>query len=286
MSMVVRDATFSRLTIEQQNKLKLDCMDIPHGGSSYDVACPACGFKSSFSVARVEEGIVYNCFRNTCGVRGFVPSIGSRTLRLPNKREVKPPNNTFPYKGDLEDIPADIAEYLCEKYELVPNDLEVNGWKYSPLTHRILFPMKNYYGFHYGWVAKILPDSKYCGAKSITYMDQDDGIRLSWAIGENVVPSDWDSVIITEDIISATKTSCLYPSAALLGTNLSSKQAAHLATHFDKLIIMLDPDATTKALELSNKYRGMFEACHVVTLDKDPKDTLLEAIEDKLISII
>lgn len=280
------NASLLRLTIEQQNNLKLAAMDLDTGDNTYDISCPACGFKSSFSVARTEEGLVYNCFRNTCGVRGFVPSIGSRMLRLPDKSKETPKPNVFPYKGDLEDIPKDIVAYLCDKYELVENDFEVGGWKYSPLTHRLLFPMRNYYGYQYGWVGKQLPNSKFCGAKSITYMDRDDGIRLSWAVGDNVVPSDWDTVIITEDIISATKTSCLYPSAALLGTNLNAKQAAHLATHFDKLIIMLDPDATSKALELSNKYRAMFDACHVVTFDKDPKDTKFDLIEDKLIQLL
>ena len=50
--------------------------DLPLDGQSESIRCPFCEVlhENKFSVKRVDEGFVYNCFRGKCGASGFVRS--------------------------------------------------------------------------------------------------------------------------------------------------------------------------------------------------------------------
>lgn len=274
-----------RLTTEEGNKLKLDSMGLSVGDSTLELDCPRCGRNKSFSVYRKDDGLLYNCFKAACGVKGKMPSTGTYEGK-PAPVIVKQKFDPFPYKGKLEDIPRDVENTIYCKWEIEPQEYQRFGWKYDPHTHRILMPVTNYFRHQLGWVAKKLPKSKYGGKKSIRYMEKDDGLNLHFSNSKLIPANLSDTLVIVEDIISAEKVGLAVHACALLGTSMNNKQAAFIATHYSRVVFMLDPDATTKALEMSKKYQGMFDKCMVYNLGKDPKDTSFDVLEDKLIQLI
>jgi hypothetical protein len=104
--------------------------------------------------------------------------------------------------------------------------------------------------------------------------------------------------VLVEDVISATKIAHLpiflsrssrkYAGIALLGTDLNTEKVKDiLAAGYNKVIIALDPDATSKAFKLQKEYGLFFSSLEVRVLPEDPKDmpyakleTLLNEEED------
>jgi len=274
-------------------ELKLDAMSLSLNENTYAIPCPKCGEKSSFSVTREYHGLLYNCFRASCGIKGFISTSGKqpahihqstttslvavvngKTTTHPSRRKA----GTNPYGGFLEEVPTDIRRFLYEKYGLLREEIVKAGWKYEKLHHRLAMPMYSYMGYRFGWTLKRLPTSTH-SVKAMKYLDRADGTNLAFANTSDNEILTGTTVCVVEDIISATKCGRLLPSVALLGTSMNDTQAGLLATHFDKMIIMLDPDANQKALEIGQKYRGLFKVCRVMAMEQDPKDTDQEILD-------
>ena len=56
-----------------------------------------------------------------------------------------------------------------------------------------------------------------------------------------------------------------------------------MATNFEDVVVMLDPDATQQALKMKKRYSFLFRNFSVVVLSNDPKGTDFTELEEKLI---
>jgi len=276
------------LTLEQKNQLKIEGLDIPQGTQTDKIKCPVCGEGGSFSVKRDGVGLLYKCFRAKCGVEGAVPSkIARSVLSIVDGDKKGKEGGKFvpsPFVGELRKIPRAVKNLLISMYQLNGRDIARYGFKYNKPTDRIYMPIYNFWGSNTGAVMKKLPDSKYTGPKAVSHWEINDPIRLHFpptSIEETGI------IVVVEDILSASKIAPILRSCALLGCSLGDKQAAFLATHFKKMVVLLDPDAVAKAASISRKYSGMFENGAIVrALDKDPKDTDYRQLEHLLIKVI
>jgi predicted RNA-binding Zn-ribbon protein involved in translation (DUF1610 family) len=280
-----------RLTFVEQSQLKIEATVLGLNESTYKMGCPHCGEDTSFSVTRRHDGILYNCYRMKCGVQGFIPMVGynmgkgDRINHNVSGHAIK--GNTVPsrkaetnaFNGEVTQLPKKVKQFLFKNYELVTEDISRQGWKYEESTNRLAMPLYSFMGYRFGWQLKKLPESTYSGPKAITYIDRYDGCGLAFANSKSGEVLDSKTVVVVEDIISATKMATLLPSCALLGTSMTDRQAGFLSTHFDTLVLMLDPDAHDKSLKISEKYRGLFNTFRVMAMSKDPKDTQFDILE-------
>lgn len=266
-------------TAEEKNEIRLEAVNLDVEETTYASPCPRCGERSSFSITRTPSGILYICHRVSCGIRGFIPS-NSPTTDSPRER---PQFSASPFREKLTSLPEDLLAWLDSEYELDATTVARNGWKYAPYTERLYMPTTDYFGQHTGAVAKRLPGSIYEGAKVINYREKE-GIRLHFPITQPAMEE--RIVVVVEDVMSSVKVSKVAPSCALLGTSMNDEQAGFLASHYDKVVLALDPDAINKAMKLQSRFTSIFKRGLVLRLfEKDPKDTPLEVIQHVVDSV-
>ena len=268
--------------------IKLDAAGLDLGDKDDSLVCPFCNKSGSYGVRRVAEGLVYNCFRIACGAKGFVPMVGGFTYSAEAaiKRKAANAKPTLnPYLGKTVSLPDSVVEWLYKKYELNAACVAAQGWTYDERHHRIIMPINSYFGYTYGIVAKKLPLSPYKGAKALNYFDKSEPVKLAYSRTTKEWIGRQDSIVLVEDIISATKVGKYMNCAALLGTNLTHKQIAFLSAHYKEVVMMLDPDAIGKSLLYQKQYGSLFDAFKIVELKADPKDSTHEILANALLAI-
>ena len=268
------------------NGIKLDAAGLDLGEKDDSLVCPFCKKLGSYGVRRVAEGLVYNCFRVACGAKGFVPMVGGFTYSAEAAIKRKTPKPTLnPYLGKTTSLPDSVVNWLYKTYELKQPDVAAQGWTYDERHHRIIMPINSYFGYSYGVVAKKLPLSPYKGAKALNYFDKEEPVKLAYSRTLKQWIGRQDSIVLVEDIISATKVGKYMNCAALLGTNLTHKQIAFLSAHYKEIVMMLDPDAIGKSLLYQKQYGSLFDAFKIVDLKADPKDSAHEILAHALLAV-
>ena len=249
-------------------------------GQSTTVHCIFCRAKheQKLSITRTAEGIVYRCWRVTCGKKGFIrssgsPSVcGSGALRassrdaalrgsgswLPNAPKVFTPEY---YHGTLIESTA-LRLWLYEQYEI-----PISKYSFKMADHARLFhPIQNRENVPVGDYLKRLPGAAQGGAKAQNFWHVDCP-KVHYP-----TPQRGTAVVLAaEDILSASKLNELLPSVALLGTHMSMEMAMDIPA--DKLVLALDPNALGQSVKIKQKYNAMFkDGIDIVSLPKDPKD--------------
>jgi len=258
------------------SEIKLLALDLAIADSLRGV-CPFCNAREhSFTITRNEEGLLYNCYRDSCPPEdssGFIGTMPQNVLDVSSfKKEKK--FRAKPFKYPTTGLPLDMEEILYSLYGFIP------VCKWDTGHFRLVFEARNYEGYTYGYVAKALSGyTRWKGPKSVNYFDTP-GPHLYYppffkSPTVHLGPGGYlntESVTIVEDCISAQKVN----GVALLGTHMTDEQALSLRKHFNRLIIALDPDAAAAAQRIYRKYNLYFDNIRILDLDKDPKDTSYE----------
>jgi len=261
-----------------RDEIKLLALDLNIADSLRGV-CPFCNatHEHSFTITRTEEGLLYNCYRSSCPDEessGFIGTMPQNILNVASfKKEKTFRSKSFKYP--TSELPLDIEDILYTLYGFIPS------CKWDTKYFRLVFEARDYNGYTYGHVAKVLPGyTNWPGPKSVNYFETRGShlyyppffsktLRLE--VGDNPYNPPFP-VTIVEDCISAQKVN----GVALLGTHMTDEQALSLRKHFNRLIIALDPDAAAAAERIVRKYRLYFDNIRILDLDKDPKDTTYE----------
>lgn len=239
--------------------------------------CPYCnggvGKEKSFSVERIGTGLLFNCFRASCGKHGYAPADGLYQ-QVTEKRHEKAKE----YQGDLERLPTRIIKILMGKYGLTYGEMRAASWRWVPDQHRLWMPVLTFNGWERGAVAKALGDQN---PKVLTYK-YSDGPNISWHwSGTSTTP-----IVLVEDIISAVKVSRHATAVALLGVHLNMEMVSELGRFTSDIILALDPDAKKVALKLTEKYTNSFRNFRTALLsNKDPKDMTDAQIIKEIIDV-
>lgn len=264
--------------------LDLTDVDLEVGDSTREVPCPKCHGgttnEKSFVVTRTEEGYVFVCHRASCTYAGATYlSRGERAASV-SRRDgpaTKQKPSLHKYKGEITWNPP-VYEYMVGRFG-VGTDLISD-------TGRAMFPVFSPTRDRVGWVARAYPGF-YKGdlataSKTINYQEQEYDLGLHFPIRVNWF-SGITKMVVVEDWVSAEKLSRLgYPTAALLGTNLSFDVARELRDRLGvkELVVCLDFDALSKAAQLKRELGLVFDKITIQVLTKDPKDTPEQELRD------
>ncbi len=234
-------------------------------GFSVQTLCPLCNggrtAERKLSVTRMEDGAKYHCFRASCSFAGFVtigPSSGSGDYApRPVDRPARPyaGGTVFSYKdaGTVLDL------YSGFLGSTLTRDLGTWGISWSP--REIVYQCRDTLGRILGYATRS-PD------KQIKMYRERQGIDLyaTYFPLKDVTPR---GTVLVEDPISAMAcASHGFLGIALLGVNLPRDLEEYLSDR--PFLVMLDPDAETQSLRLSNRFKY---AKAIIGQRADPKDT-------------
>src|SRR5690625_1972746 len=271
-----------RTTNEISKKIMEEGLHLAEGETAR-CTCPVCRatHEKSCKIRRTEKGLVYKCFRASCGAKGLINSKGNFTQRR-NFPEKKLSNK---YGGKTYLLSDHTRQFLGRKFYL--EDSILNSFRETG-EGDVMLPIRNELGQRYGWINrrwKGLYD-KERNPKAINYYDNRDGTSLHFTFD---ISNPVTTVVAVEDYISAERIGKYVPCVSLLGTNLLGRDAVLLRElGVQSLVILLDSDANQASLKLRNKHELMFDEVKSVVRNQkelDPKDMLPEELEDLLRSI-
>lgn len=241
-----------------------------HGGQSKEL---------SFVITRQGNQAKYTCFRATCGTplsSGVLNITGRATpggfKKKPTARE---------YSESTCPLTAKNRQFIFKNYGLTT--LMQNEYRLKQdESGKIVVPLYNQHGVQQGHEVK-KGRIEEPGPKSITYHgESSDG--MSWYLGKPEYPQPiitvpvvheyyHDSVVLVEDVFSAMKANALMNSVALLGTNLNKEKAHSIALrNYDHVFLALDADASSKAISMARRLRGILPELRVMLLKQDIKN--------------
>lgn len=230
-----------------------------------NVPCPACGQSKSFSLTNNGVGFLYHCFRNSCGVYGFIPmdhAVHDNNSSHGGVVARRKPEKTYTYP--LIDLCPLLSNGVDWKFiqDDSYNDIKIlseYGLFYDKRSQRVYAPLTN--GF------MLRRSNAEQQPKSLTYHTTE-GLNVFLADKE-IPATDHDVVVLVEDIYSAIKVcQAGYASIALLGTSLPAEfNPVYWA---DEVILWLDADAIDKAVKMSNYMSGQITT-NIVYTKSDPK---------------
>lgn len=243
----------------------LQLLDIPVGGT-VSTECPKCGHKN-FSVSnRDGSGYLYNCFRASCGYKGYVPLGGLRLI--PTDAPIASREQPRPYSGPLYAPNAEDRALLEALYGFTDADVAVSRAKFTEsgdIAYPILANDRTVKGTHFRR-RHTVPGAQ----KAHTQLNSSNVTKSSWYCRER--RSDGDVVILVEDIPSAVRASAYVDAVALLGTSLDPRDIPLIAGKYREVWIALDPDANEAALRIRNWLDGWVDWVSVKMLPRDIKD--------------
>ena len=217
-----------------------------HEGETRTLDCPFCGGHRKFSISKTEEGVtVWNCYRASCtskGSRGGKRTVASlhkalerRPLTTVNHRVTPLPLITKNIHND-----PDSLRYVTDNNCLEAYERDYINIRYAPAEKRTLF----YNSEGTGCVGRSMAGHR---SKWWAYGNTDGGIH----VGEG------DTAVLVEDVASACSVSRLpsYVGVALLGTSIT-EHIRNTLKRYNKLYIVLDNDASMKAITLAKSITG------------------------------
>lgn len=245
---------------------------LSHGETSYRTKCPKCGHgDGSFSLSRNNDGLLYHCFRASCGIAGFIPSFtNSIFVREGSERKVR----SFSYATRIAN--DEELEFLATRFHFPSPKTQLSDVLSSPEIGRLIYPIIGHRGFEIGLVARYYADLAIGNnafktkSKALIYPLNDSEPLAHWEINfqtEKVI-------VVVEDWVSARKIAVSGGNAvALLGVHLGEDLVYLLRDYC--ICIALDRDATLKAQLLAKKY-SLCVDIKSFALKKDFKDQTIE----------
>lgn len=237
-----------------------------HVGGEH-LVCPQCGGgrskEKSFVLRRDGARLFYKCFRASCGIHGVLDSPGSLQ---PTQATAKP---LRPYTRPTRPLSHAELEYCRINWHLGQGVLESQGVVVDAATSRLVFPCYTKEGWCWGHQLRSIDGKK---PKASLFWHSEYPERLHFP----KTRAQGDTLILVEDIPSAIRGETFqfgkFNFCGILGTSISLKQALRISQTYQRAILSLDADATTKAIQYKNKYSLMFDKLIVAPLTKDIKN--------------
>jgi hypothetical protein len=236
-------------------------------GEKRSLDCPFCGGRKKFGVLKQDGKLLWNCFRASCGVKGSYRvgrSITGVTDYI-HKRETKAVYyNSLPSIVSSVDNHPEAISYLESVNSLEAYKQGLIKIKYAPRDNRVLFYTED----GQGAVGRALDNRT---PKWFTYGNTAEGIL----VGDGIP-------VLVEDTPSACSVAQLqgFSGYALLGTRITPPIKQRLR-QFSNVLIILDNDASAKALSLVRSVQSMTSATVRFT-----KDDLKVLSKDKLEGLV
>ena len=263
-------------------QFKLDGLRLEVGETTRDMDCPSCGKRGDISVTRTGGGLLYRCFREKCGAKGFIPSKAGQPMI---KREKKakmfnlPTTNFTHYQ----------LKALAEKYyHMGPSREEYikYGVVWCEEMGRVIFPCFDRYGHTWGHVARHYPfldtmNHNKEGPKSKILRGNQNSLTVSYYRGPAYMSErNKEKIVLVEDIISAIVVSRTFDCVALLGHRIPEGLWKELTDRH--VVLCLDPDVRMKAAQYVRKYSIYAKRLDSIYINKDVKDMNFKEYDDMI----
>jgi len=264
-------------------EVKLQALDL-HVNESKLTYCPFCGaeHERSFSMTRKADGIVYHCFRASCGASGFVSS----TANYFTQKEASE-KKTKPYTGSVVYYDHYHYPFLADRFDIDPVYMDEIGIVDEEQNHYLL-PVRGLDGREIGKQLRRFDGSK---PKAILYYSNE-GPYVQKAPASLVFKRRKPVAFIVEDYFSMLKVQEALDrqhlsgvAISILGTHVSDAVALWLSKNYKRVVMMLDPDAVNKAQQFVSKYQLIWPGARVVVLDDDPKDTPMDVLKEIVLNL-
>lgn len=233
-------------------------------GESLRTTCPKCAApEKAFSITRTERGLLFKCFRASCGWHGRLTEDPTSWHPERIKRQVKPaaPEVRFlPFPAEIESwFPLTAAERT--KYDIHYCDNDAVLYRFYGDGQE---------GSVFRWYDGRVPKCKRYGPAPYAYY-------YGRAAPPNVC-------ILVEDCLSAAVIHATLGCAALalLGTTLTPATLAGLSDY----ILMLDPDAAALTYRYCQMYNGLVHRLVPAIPPADPKDMKREDLREFVSEIL
>jgi hypothetical protein len=261
------------------------------GETTRDAQCPFCLKQNGdFAVTKVENGLLYKCFRVACDSKGFIPSnLGEWNSQefLPIYSSSVERTEEYPFESHIINLSEEQILYLHNKFNLTNEEVILNKIKWCNKTERVIYPILSQDGDTKGYVSRYyreLSDKKYDGIKSRTYWinRSNNYYNVSFPYCNNY---DVDGIfVLVEDIISSIRVARHVQCVALLSNSIPTNAMKFFLGK--NIVIVLDNDATVHALKIKQRYSLFFNSCQVISIDKDPKNMGNDELINKIINLI
>lgn len=245
------------------------------------------------SLYRAPDGaVLFNCFRVHCGVHGAVRtgtadgSLDNTQVHCLEYNSYSNSNSNAITHSNISLSPLGLRDYSYYwiRYNLLPMLLDSNRVRFCSERNRFYLPCYNMLGVQFGYELKhrdwLGPLS---GPKSLFYFTGEPCAKLH--VPKTSVPAE-DTIVLVEDTISAIRLGVHVPTGSLLGTNLCSGGVDQLLSRgVRNVYILLDGDATSKAVRLMNKWCLAFDNIVAVPLvGPDVKDMTDRELDQLLLT--
>jgi len=267
-------------------------------GETLRVPCdsPQCqGKNDAFTITRILNGCIYNCYR--CGVSGIIfkgsnPSDALKRIGQIRNRHTgscrndsnldvcKLPTDHIPLVTYDEAIPPHAYAWLYQ-YELDEEDFDRHYISYSPSLERTIIPFWDGTKL-IGWTGrdiyykrnKELYTKGFLKRTPLKWYTNYNNIRLFYNIYNNNNNNN-NYIILVEDVISAIKINRYYKCnvVAILNSTLNTKLIDLLELRkYNKVYVWLDPDAHVKSIQGALRWQSMGVPTSCIRTKGDPKD--------------
>ena len=231
--------------------------------ASHRCDCPVCHGKNTFTVTRDYTTVLYNCYKNSCGIRGtqkkFLDAATIMELQKVQKDTSQSDSEqdlcTYelpPYLTPYKQVQHPIDPMFLSRYGINHNDV-----MYDIRQDRVVFPVYTENNVLVDAVGRSMTGRT---PKWLRYASSP--MPYVHGVGEVAV--------IVEDAISAYVIGEWKErevvGIALLGTQLTDFHRRYITKWFDKLIVALDPDAQDKTIKIARELN-----CKALNLKDDLK---------------
>jgi hypothetical protein len=256
------------------DKVREQAISIPEGCSDRGT-CPKCGSTSAFAMSRTGSEISFICFSASCNYKG---RLSSRGQAIGTKDTVTTRHKKL-FNGSLSALADKEIEWLADKFKI--RRMYLRHVRYNEQDGRVYYPQYDMSGRVMGYIARYYPEIAYGkkvrGAKAIWKAVLNKDMSLCFPFMDVLTQAvERKEVAVVEDYPSALRMNSQlhYPTLCLGGTNIyESHINTMLAMGINKLVIVLDADAITKAIKLKRSLGLAFDEVLVIPLlGADPKD--------------
>jgi len=253
-------------------------------GETCRLVCPECNDpERSLAITRREfHEAAYVCFRNSCGIKGYV--YVQPGAAAPEPHTLPKPEGFSGFSGTLWGLQWTRALALAERFDLevedIPGHILDAGYPWLALPIRDAERTLTAYQLRWSWLEPNPPIPK-----TKLFLE---GSRRTLAWYPPRAAWKPERVLLVEDCMSALRASrhADITAAALLGTQLTAAHVQELhAAGTAHVVLALDPDALEKAFELAKQWGPAFRSFRVLAIEDDIKDLPLAKLKRLLASI-
>jgi hypothetical protein len=237
-------------------------------------SCPSCGSRDN--LARYSDGSAW-CFGCHYKERGDKsPFVGERDRQTETISNRDGGEYGVQLPDDAINILGEPAQHWLDVYGISMESCLRAGFKWSPYWEQLLMPFYDEDGTLCCIQAKNFNPKRASKAKYYNTGEKSESRTIYRMVHS-------DTLVLTEDAVSALKVSLVADAKPLLGTSIPREQLAAFKGPYSRLVVWLDADKWREGRAIADSAKLLGLSTKTLLTDKDPKEYDLETIKGLLL---